>query len=58
MEICDKNYRLISIERLRCISASFYTIRSSSEERDVYKFLVQKVLTQIPRDYKKRNKTK
>ena len=54
MEICNERYRLINVEKYKCLSVSFYTLRFNIEERDEYKFLVQKILNQIPRDYLKR----
>jgi len=54
MEICNERYRLINVEKDKYLSVSFYTLRFNIEERDAYKFLVQKILNQIPRDYLKR----
>lgn len=54
MEICNERYRLINVEKDKYLSVSFYTLRFNIEERDEYKFLVQKILNQIPRDYLKR----
>ena len=54
VEICNEKYRLINVEKYKCISVSFYTLDFYVEERDEYKFLVQKILNQIPRDYLKR----
>ena len=54
MEICNERYRLINVEKYKYLSVSFYTLRFNIEERDAYKFLVQKILNQISRDYLKR----
>ena len=54
MEICNERYRLINVQKYKYLSVSFYTLGFYVEERDEYKFLVQKILNQIPRDYLKR----
>ena len=54
MEICNERYRLINVEKDKYLSVSFYTLGFYVEERDEYKFLVQKILNQTPRDYLKR----